>query len=213
MLCISACLIFTTSCDDDTEKPKDEPTESLNFKIEVNVEDGKDYDIDKVKALLEEETEIASVDYNNGIFVIEIPETAMKDQKLMNITDIIFYVPSEVTISEPNAKGTYLSILGYKDDEEVGEIWHHKYTDTRNTDATFIYVDRDLTITGSVDAENNGETYIEKYNLDLKKGWNIMYVIYSESTLATYETTTTPQSGMKWYFEDSSSYLDWDFGK
>ena len=211
MLCISICLIFTTSCDDDAENPQDETIESLNFKIEVNVEDGREYDIDKVKALLEEETEIASVDYNNGIFVIEIPETAVKDQNLINITDIFFDVPSEIAISEPNAKGTYLSIFGYKDDEAFGEFWHHKYTDTRNTSATFVYVDRDLTIIGSAEVDNDGDTFTDEYSLDLKKGWNIFYHIYSESSVSDYKTTTEPQSGMKWYFEDFSSYVDWTY--
>jgi len=61
--------------------------------------------------------------------------------------------------------------------------------------ASFMYADRDVTITGSYRAEVQ-----VNFSMLLKKGWNIVY----EDTYnySSYSLTTTPVSGLKWYFEE-----------
>jgi hypothetical protein len=71
----------------------------------------------------------------------------------------------------------------------------------RDNYAELVYVDRNVTLTGTHPLfTEGGKTYKEQWNVSLKTGWNYVFATKSESgTIVTYNLTTgTPPSGFKW---------------
>lgn len=176
------------------------------------VEDGSAYNslIDNVKALINKENddneyEVASGSYANGGFALNLPQNVLNDQ-LENITEVM---PEIVTISNKNAKMGDAYIVGYKSGTQVGMFWYSNYPpDTEVSSGCytiFVYVDADVTITGSYSEMDGEYTHEELYDASLKKGWNTLYCDFSDSPstkTATATFTTNNPGGMKWYFYD-----------
>jgi hypothetical protein len=220
MLCFSACLVFT-SCDKD--KDNENPAGGAVSKIEGTVVNGSDYDVDNIKAMVyeiinvgdgdegywySERVEIASSNFTNNRFSLDLPATL--DDKYLE-----FIFDDEMDLSDEEAKGTFMNLFGYKSNERVEYLEYSRMPDISATKITFyysayIYMDRDVKVTGEY-SDEDGDT--EKFNMNLKKGWNLMYGtnvydLVSDVEIATF--TTTPISGYKWYF-DAEDYFEEHF--
>ncbi|MDR2026337.1 MAG: hypothetical protein LBQ01_02105 [Prevotellaceae bacterium] len=165
--------------------------------LTVAVENGGRYNslIDAVKLEIDD-VALTSADYTNGGFTITLPES------LNNwYLESFGYIPSGITVSDSRVKVGYAYLEAYKSNSNVGLF----YRGTEEWEGELMYVDGDLSITGAyTDTEEySGVTYMatEKYNMHLKKGWNIIYGKVTESGNSyTVDITTTVPSGAKWYF-------------
>jgi len=204
---MASALAFTTGCDknkgggggDDPDIPS-----GNGFVINAKVEDGNDYndEIATVKAVMynwdtEEEYSAASCKYANGGFKLTLPETV--SAKYLHVIDEDFD-DFEGTISDPQAKMGFVSIEAYDDDKEyIGSFVHGDFD--KSIWVQYMYFDRDVTING-YDNE-----FDDEYNCSFKKGWNIMYITYTDSDYGWLYSTKKPSgANPKWYFEDD---YDW----
>ena len=164
---------------------------------------------------------IAEAQYKNNSFKMELPSTvpAKYLQPIMEDDDM-----EGVTVSDKTVKGAALvDFAAYdKDGEELGWLVlvsaDPSDDDENGSVATWIYVDKNITVNGQEVYDDYNEVYIEKYNnITLKKWWNIVYMstteTYNQSTKKTTYTetySTQKPSGvtLKWYF---CSY-DGDYG-
>jgi hypothetical protein len=65
-----------------------------------------------------------------------------------------------------------------------------------------MYADRDVTLIGSMSEDEDANVVTITYDLSLKKGWNLVYVTWTETeTEINVVGTTTPVEGLKWYAE------------
>jgi hypothetical protein len=198
------------SCDKDDKDTDD----SVIKTITASVEDGNDYSIDVVKAFvgdgetIDYETDgVASSDYKNGGFTLNLPEIIANQylKPWIEDEDDKEEIPDGIKISDVNAKVCYLSIVAYRSGIEVGEFYYEFLSEdeTVEIESSFIYVDRDFSIKGSYSEEDEGEIFKYSYDVSLKKGWNILYFksTASEKTKTyTYEVTAKVQGGLKWHF-------------
>lgn len=151
---------------------------------------------------------IADAPYKNNGFTMELPEN-LADKYLFPISDNI---PSEITISDKTAKTAELSSFKVLDinDNEIGEIIYASMdNESGGVLASWMYVDRDVTINGEYKEIDGDDEDIYKYNnCTLKKGWNIAYqkitrIYKSEGRIKTRVMSISKPSGtnLKWYFE------------
>ena len=179
--------------------------EEGSFVINAQVKNGANFNnlVDEVWAWVDDEFVeldnnsdyvIAKAPYENGGFKITLPNTF--DQRLLfPITVITEDVPSGmITISDNNAKICVISWFeAYKNGHYFDDIL--EVCPDANMDMDFMvgyfFTDRDVTMTG-----NYEEVII---NMDLKQGWNAVYMIedfVSESTM----TTERPSFTIEWWF-------------
>jgi len=174
--------------------------------ITAVVENGNDYNsiISKVSAEVYWETdddgdyvEIASGNWSNGGFSITLPTPA---PKLLKSMDGFFFDEPHVLVTEfsdRDAKGTFVSFFAYgTDGRTAGKFEYYKEDENSYIHVEFVYMDRDVTITG---IHSVYSAFI--VNLSLKKGWNKVY--YSEIETANGlkgGLTTQEASGVKWHF-------------
>ena len=124
---------------------------------------------------------ITQAPYLNNGFTLELPATlGAKYLETLDADDL-----EGITVSDRNFKSGFLDDLrGYNEnDEEIGDFYLEEENEDSEHDAVWLYVDRDVTIKGEtkyIDEEYD-EEYIEKYDLTLKKGWNIVYGSDTES--------------------------------
>ncbi|MDR3093451.1 MAG: DUF3823 domain-containing protein [Bacteroidales bacterium] len=212
-----AVLVCTPSCNKD-----DDNGGSAVVEIKATVENGVGLNVDKVKALLglDEERigydwvwtgyEVASTDYTNGGFTLKLPETVPASR-----LGLLFDGLSEgVTVNPATAKGMFIVIVAYNDENEMGEF---EYIDAKGWTASYTYVDRDVTVTGSYTGKSPSGSYTENTekitfdNLSLKKGWNVIYHFYEENESTktnTSKLTNTKPAGLKWIFNDNYDEAD-----
>lgn len=130
----------------------------------------------------------------------------------------------DIEISNPNALiGILGSIEGYdKNNSYLGDF--HLEDDSQYDDNTdtgiyystdWVYVDQDVTVTGDLEEDYSDYTGHYKYNLKLKKGWNVVYVLDQEdvdeggSGIGYYslEVRSSPfkEANLKWVFDGNDS--------
>ena len=184
--------------------------------IDAKVENGSDYNtkIDAVKALINANEEynsesgqyvytgheVASGNYTNGGFTLDLPKT-VDDQYLSLLTTD--GMPKEITVSDTTVKGNSIEIVAYKSGVEVGYFEYNSPDSTATSG--YIYVDRNVKITGSGSEDLFGSTFKYIYNVSWKKGWNIAY--FKETTTVnsyTVEVTTTEPSGLRWILKNDN---------
>ena len=150
---------------------------------------------------------MAQAAYKNNGFTLELPATI--DVKYLNsIGD--FGDIQTITISNKDAKVLFWEdIYGYdKDGNEIGYFYLLEGNENSGYYTSWMYADRNLTITGEIKDVDEYSTYIEKYDLQLKKGWNVVYDSYVESVdgsgkeVDTYSYTTKKPAGVNysWIF-------------
>lgn len=207
--CLCAGFVFTGCSDDDD----DIPTNAVSS-ITATVENGASYNsvIDKVKALIDYDEdqdgsdyywighEVASSNYANGGFTLNLPAT-IDDQYLVGCDEWF----EEGTVSDPDLKMNDIIFQAYKSDKPLADFDYYLISNNTMIYGWYFYADRDATITGSFSYKDGDDTYKEVYNVSLKKGWNLAYEILTQSgNTYTWEFTTKPQSGLKWYYGDDS---------
>ena len=135
----------------------------------------------------------ASCKYANGGFKLNLPETVAA-YSLRGIADVLPLYYLDGTISNPEAKMTETRIRAYdKNNNYIGDLYCEDYYHDDNS-CIYVYVDRNVTIKGySYD-------YPLEYNCYFTKGWNILYISYSN--YSSVLLTTQKPSGMdyKWYY-------------
>jgi hypothetical protein len=182
-----------------------------NNTITVAVENGASYNskIDLVRAVIytddKRESTLTSAPYANGGFTLNLP-ASVSAQYLDGLDEI----PEGLTVSNPGVKMNQVDLEAYKSDSIYEGDFYHRIG---NWEGTLIYVDGDLSITGTYtetynEGTENEYTHTEKYNsCSLNRGWNMMYVKETKvNSSYEYEWTTQAPEGAKWYFEDYSSF-------
>lgn len=180
--------------------------------INATVENGSSYNIDELKAEIGYETRndnvafyvVASSPYEKGNFTLKLPATV--DAKYLIAYDEEDF-SSGLTVSNYNALLGFADIYAYESGEETGEVVHG----TAEWYSRLVYADEKVDITGSFSSTEReyGDTYTytEKFNLLLKRGWNIMYLKESSKTSSSssyeyiIEFSTQAPSGAKWYYD------------
>ena len=166
-------------------------------------------EVDEIHAIIyNEETEesevFCSATVTNGKFSIKLPTPSAK------YLDAIGGAQG-VTVSDVTAKITSVYFRCSKNGEENGYPDMYPANPNDEIDIEFMYADRDFTIKGSLVDTDDGVTYTEEYNVNLKKGWNT--IIYREisDTKGTVTTESIP-ANMFW---GASIYDlgndDWDY--
>ena len=207
------------SCDKDDDNDGSTNGDNASKITATNVINGSTQ-IKTVKALVYWESDddygsdaIAQAPYQNNGFTLELPATlGAKYLETLDADDL-----EGITVSDKNFKSYSLDDLsGYnEDDDEVGYFYLEEENDDSEHYTSWIYVDRDVTIKGEnneIDEEYD-EEYIEKYDLTLKKGWNIVYGSDTESyengrDVYSYTMSSKKPSGVNytWNF-----YGDYDY--
>ncbi|MDR2963171.1 MAG: hypothetical protein LBU90_06035 [Bacteroidales bacterium] len=161
------------------------------FTIAASNVSGNTQAIHTVKADIEDWLQPQAVFVNNG-FSLQLP-TAIDSKDLYLCAND---AQEGVAISDRNAQWTWLNrIYAYnQNDSKIGDI--DLYWENENSDCyvSWVYVDRNVSITG------NDEGGI--YNLNLKKGWNVVYD-FEDYTNDVNTITSTKPSGvnLQWEFD------------
>jgi hypothetical protein len=119
---------------------------------------------------------------------VDLPDSVTispKDIKILTISSLYVFVGNEAT---PSFRVAY-----HKDN---GDVWD---------DIIYMYSPQAATVTGTFPGSNDdGWTWTETYNLNLKQGWNAVYAQEAEkeaekTATVTYTTDGSGMpSGMKW---------------
>jgi len=138
-----------------------------------------------------DEDAIAQAPYLNNGFTLELPTTL--EAKYLETMDL-----EGIAVSDKNFKSYFLyDLRGYnEDDDEIGYFYLEEENGDNFYYTSWIYSDRDVTMEG----ENDGE----KYNVTLKKGWNVVYDSYTDDG---FSLTSQKPSGVNytWNFFDIST--------
>jgi hypothetical protein len=175
---------------------KSHEPEIKTYTIEAQVKNGEQYNgiIKEIRAVSTTDKIIATAPYKNGGFTIELPVNFDNSTLL----PIGLYLPTNFIISNKDAKIVSIYEFIIVSDEIEGSIdyeWEDEYMQSENYYSTnFMYADNDVTIEG---------TYIDEYDvnifdLDLKKGWNIVYAQYSFDNNDVIFSTIKPDVNLYW---------------
>ena len=173
-----------------------------------------------------QEVIITSGFYKNGGFKLTLPVKELDirlledfDHQLQEFGCYIEDMPSKsISISNKNVNAAIVECFeAYKNNEYVDDLLYGYINYTlagyNQTFAGYIYVDADVKITGSYTYEddyyyNEDYTETEKYDANLKKGWNTVYMTYEGTAKKEVKTFTTkkPKVDLKWYFEENIAF-------
>lgn len=216
-------ILTATAC----KKDKDDSNGDVSVINATSIVGDNDDEVDNVKALTSivdyyddeyhyvGEYEIAAVTYKNSRFRITLPAT-LPDGCLMELGKF----QDGVTVSDINVKGTSIEVVyAYdKHENQVGHFHLRRYEKDENgfCAAIWLYVDVNCTIKGSEFYDNNGNHYNYKYDCNLKKGWNIVYLYREIHQMGTdsyswEDTVTTKKPAgveLKWHYVNFGNYYD-----
>jgi hypothetical protein len=188
-----------------------------NNTITAKVENGSRLGVDEVSVKIWYETgsswnvyEVVISDYNSGEFTLNLPSTVSDkylspDESLDDLSD------DGVKVSNPGVKTGWAYFEAYDSGDNTGEFIYATGTSSSDWYGQLVYVNGDLSITGTymatISTVTNGEItdtkdYPQKYSIHLKKGWNMLY---EKDTDDNYERTTKAPAGLKWYYQSYSS--------
>lgn len=135
----------------------------------------------------------------DGTFSITLPDV-LEDKDITLETDSPC---SEVTQTAASFKTAQLSSLSIvKDNLRIGEVSHASSLELFGSNrVTYVYVDRDVSITGTCREERDGDSFNYIYDTNFKKGWNLGLTTFGETSFSF----TTPESvDLPWLFSPSS---------
>ncbi len=155
---------------------------------------------------------IAEANYQNKGFTLSLP-TTLADKYLVSLGDDM---PASISVSDANAKTAFLEYIeGYdEDDDYIGDFYLEKSNDDSEYYTSWVYADRSVTIKGEVSVTEDDEVDVDKFDVKLKKGWNVIYDTYTYSynsstgiTVYTTSNTSKKPSGVNyaWYFYNYSA--------
>jgi hypothetical protein len=194
-VCLFAVVALCSCNKDDNNGNASQTGVIVNNTITATVESGSSYKdkVDSVRAMIKgNDYETANSAYNDGKFTLEL---------LPTINDTLLYkffkdsIPAKVTINDPTVKIGDAHIHAYKTGKRSGTFYHGT---TSEWTGWLVYSNKDVTITGSAIREDK---HTIKYNVNLKKGWNVMYQKDVDKTNS--EITTQTPDGAKWYYKDN----------
>ncbi|MDR0371519.1 MAG: BACON domain-containing protein [Prevotellaceae bacterium] len=168
--------------------------------IAVTVEGGMNYNeiIDYVAAISyyteNKGIEVGRAPYENGGFTLKL------DPEPGGLSTFDFDA-NKLEISDVKAKGITLKMEGFKSKTYVGDFFMEN---VYGYSGRYYYMDRDVSITGSYSESVAIYTINNSYDLNFKKGWNIVYeqvVTNLDKGVITMIFTTQPQNEMRWYFK------------
>lgn len=133
-------------------------------------------------------------------FSLTLPET-LEDK---NLTPTTSSPCPEVTQTPASFKSASLGSLSVvKNGLRIGDLWHVSSLDFfGGSRVTYVYVDRDVNITGTCREERDGDNFSYIYNTNFKKGWNLGLTTLGETSFSF----TTPESvDLPWLFSPSTA--------
>lgn len=179
--------VLFTACSKDDDNGDETSGIHASKIVATNVVDGSD-EIETVQAVTwnnDEDLEVAEGPYKNNGFVLELP--ASIEDKYLSLFVGAEGLPEDATISDRNVKMT--SIYDFYafngDDEEIGYFTYASaVNDNEGHGVEWVYVNGDVNIqySGTEEDEEYNEVYNYSLNVNLKKGWNIIYISYAKST-------------------------------
>jgi hypothetical protein len=215
---------LASSCKkDDEENSGGGGSTSAAYTVTAQVENGNSYNaqIDSVKMLIYKYVEetgeielvstIASAAYHNGGFTLKLPAT-VSNAYLSELGAVGLGAGLDgITISNPSVKTTSgTAIVAYKSGEQAGNFIYSAAT-LFVGQGQYVYANGDVSLTGSV---TDSDTYgmAMKYNVQLKKGWNMVYTKLNMNSME-FEMTTQEPSGLKWRYYPGGMKGDLDIKK
>ena len=193
LTCLSICCVFTACKKDKDKLGGSNSISTITATSIVNSADAADVAIVK---LMSGNYEVVAGEYSGSGFMLTLPATvpATELERLGTA--------SGLKVSDPDVGVMMIESVTCFDETkyEIGDFLSMKEEEKSKdvTMAMYWYVDGDVTVMGKVELTN--ET--DNYNLNLKKGWNMLYL--TEQSANNYMVTTTPKSGMQWVFFDIS---------
>ena len=211
--CVFACVVFT-GCDKEDD----------DFVVKASVTNGSAYNskVDIVKAVVYPgENSLTESAYKSGGFTIELPKT-LADTYLGQFDEDYLQELNEfgIEVSDATAKSAAVYFEGYKSGSYFGDFILAKYeeneTETPNTytmsymaaDASYIYVDKNLSMKGSFNEKLSKEDILDLFDEEdiemfdnfnfeiivshdnsLKKGWNILYEIMEQVLIVSFTSS------------------------
>ena len=188
IICLGVCVF--TGCKKDKEKHgESNPISTITATSTSILNAAAAADVAIVK-VMKDSYEAVTGEYSSG-FMLTLPITVPAEELGR------FGSPSGLKVSDPDVGLISIeSVKGYSDPETLlGSFYCYKEeSDGAFTLAVFWYVDGDVTVTGK--RTESDET--QELNINLKKGWNMVY--FTEVSKNYDKLTTTPKSDMKWVF-------------
>jgi hypothetical protein len=223
----SVSLLATTTfcaCDKDDDKEDNAATSTIPAgEYTIEVENGNKYNsnIDSVKLVIEHDDvvvyEVCSGQYANGKVTLDFSKSvpdeylnAFHDEELPDELAVF----KNLKISNPSVKTGWMKLKAYKWNADysryVGNIYHGTDEQGGGSISSIIsYANDDVTITGSFKLEEMESDYKINinyiYNVNLKKGWNIVYAKLPQiitGIVPTVEVTTQAPAGAVWRYEE-----------
>ena len=163
--------------------------------IAAEVENFGSVAFDSIVAITDGFVTLGRGDYSNanGKLTVTLDATVGSS----NLSRISDDTPPGVTVSNPNVKGVSVYVYVYSSGAIAGELSYG----TAECESSITYVDDDVSLTGSFMATEAEIPFTLTYDVNLKKGWNIVYISTSGTSVTI--TTTAPQ-GAKWSYEPGS---------
>ena len=199
-LALGLTTVVFNSCDKDDDNDGDTNGGNALKITATNVINGPT-NIKTVKAIIYwesgendyDEDAIAQAPYENNGFTLELPTTLGAKYLEIDAYDL-----EGIVVSDKNFKSYYLDDLrAYnEDDDEIGYFYLEEENGDNFYYTSWFYSDRDVTMEG----EHNGR----KYNVTLKKGWNVVYDSYTDDG---FSLTSQKPSGVNytWNYYDIST--------
>ena len=202
---MTAAMVLMTafaSCSKDNNSKKDDPGGGGGaLQINATVVDGNEYNgkVTTVKAWMGidgNEYVAASGKYANGGFKLTLPETV--PAKYLDDISGVFDEDFEGTISDKKAKiGGFGAIIAYdSQDRDIGDFSQEDYEN--DSWVGYMYVDRDVTVKGSLSYYDDYEYWTERFDFSFTKGWNIFYGI-EKGNEVIISTKKPAGTNYKWY--------------
>lgn len=147
---------------------------------------------------------------NNG-FALNLP-TTLDDKYLELVTED--YEIEGVKISNREAKIYYLEDLDVYDEDDI-HLGYLFLEEDRGDDyycTSWMYADRDVAIKGENIRTVYSTSRVRKYNLILKKGWNVIYERFTESNeenvgrvRTSLQSTSKPEGvNYSWWYQSDN---------
>ncbi|MCL2074681.1 MAG: hypothetical protein FWH18_12215 [Marinilabiliaceae bacterium] len=175
--------------------------------ITAEVEDGNEYNnlVDKVRAIMYRGGEtiiIAECGFKDGGFDLKLPKEVNNNQ----LYELDNFIGAEIwdyhTISDPDVLLNEIILIAIKNGENVGIFSFYNETSTTHAHSTYWYVDADVTIKPTSAEIHEGADFNIALDLPLKKGWNELFYVASETSSGLFHTFSLNEpSGLKWQLD------------
>ena len=217
LMTMAAAAIVLTACSKDNDESENIGTSVISGQLVVevsNIDNDDNSRINSVKLVIEGGSkgkgyEVDNVQYDQSKrrFTIDLSK-AVPDQYLEPYDDEF---DDGIRISNPNvgANSAWLYAYSGSGSSPTGAFFHGTGGGDGEWKGGLIYVNEDVTITGSGSDEDTWDGYTEKinykYSINWKKGWNILYCKNSSKTTGKVteywdEFTSQAPAGAVWFF-------------